>query len=72
MSQNIQQQFKPTDIKPPFTLEKARAKVKAAEDAWNTCDPDKVARAYSEDSQWRNRGEFFQGRKAIKEFLTRS
>jgi uncharacterized protein (TIGR02246 family) len=71
MSQNTQQRFQPADLKPPFTLETARAKVKAAENAWNTCDPERVARAYSEDSQWRNRGEFFQGRETIKEFLTR-
>jgi nuclear transport factor 2 (NTF2) superfamily protein len=51
MSHKTQQLFKPTDLRPPFTLESARAKVKAAEDAWNTCDPEKVARAYSEDSQ---------------------
>jgi uncharacterized protein len=56
---------------PPFTLETARQKVKAAEDAWNTCDPEKVAGAYTPDSQWRNRDEFFQGREAIVEFLTR-
>jgi nuclear transport factor 2 (NTF2) superfamily protein len=56
---------------PPFTEETARAKVKAAEDAWNTRDPEVVAKAYTEDSQWRNRDEFFTGRKAIKEFLTR-
>ena len=56
---------------PPFTLESARAKVAAAEDAWNTCDPERVAAAYTEDSQWRNRDEFFQGREAIVEFLRR-
>ena len=56
---------------PPFTEETARAKVKAAEDAWNTRDPATVAQAYTEDSQWRNRDEFFQGRRAIEEFLTR-
>lgn len=60
-----------TQIKPPFSLETARAKVKAAQDAWNTRDPETVARAYTEDSQWRNRTEFFQGRKAITEFLRR-
>ncbi len=58
-------------IKPPFTNETARAKVKAAENLWNTCDPEKVALAYTEDSEWRNRTEFFQGREAIKKFLTR-
>ncbi|MFQ5639734.1 MAG: nuclear transport factor 2 family protein [bacterium] len=58
-------------IKPPFTEETARAKVKAAEDAWNSRDPERVALAYTEDSQWRNRTEFFSGREAIKEFLHR-
>ncbi len=56
---------------PPFTAETARAKVQAAEDAWNTRNPDIVARAYSADSEWRNRDEFFIGREAIKAFLTR-
>jgi nuclear transport factor 2 (NTF2) superfamily protein len=56
---------------PPFTLETAKAKVQAAEDAWNTRDPERVALAYTEDSQWRNRAEFFQGRDKIREFLTR-
>ncbi len=56
---------------PPFTEETARVKVKAAEDAWNTRDPEVVAKAYTEDSQWRNRDEFFTGREAIKEFLSR-
>lgn len=58
-------------IKPPFTLETARAKVQAAEDAWNSRDPERVALAYSPDSEWRNRAEFFTGREAIKEFLRR-
>jgi nuclear transport factor 2 (NTF2) superfamily protein len=56
---------------PPFTEETARAKVKAAEDGWNSRDPERVALAYTEDSEWRNRDEFFTGREAIKEFLTR-
>ena len=56
---------------PPFTEETAQAKVKAAENAWNSRDPDVVAKAYTEDSDWRNRDEFFTGREAIKEFLTR-
>ena len=56
---------------PPFTETTARQKVRAAEDAWNSCDPDRVALAYTEDSQWRNRDEFFQGREAIRSFLTR-
>lgn len=56
---------------PPFDADSARLKVQAAEDAWNTCDPDRVALAYSEDSAWRNRDEFFTGRDAIREFLAR-
>jgi len=56
---------------PPFTEETARQKVKAAEDAWNTCDPERVAGAYSPDSEWRNRDEFFEGRDAIVAFLER-
>ncbi len=60
-----------TKIRPPFTEETARAKVKAAEDAWNTRDPERVALAYTVDSVWRNRDEFFTGRDAIREFLTR-
>jgi len=56
---------------PPFTQETARQKVQAAEDAWNTRDPDRVAGAYTEDSQWRNRDEFFSGREAIRDFLKR-
>jgi uncharacterized protein len=56
---------------PPFTDETARRKVQAAEDAWNTCDPERVALAYTPDSQWRNRDEFFEGRDAIVEFLRR-
>ena len=56
---------------PPFTEETARQKVQAAEDAWNSCDPERVALAYTVDSQWRNRDEFFQGREAIVEFLRR-
>ncbi len=56
---------------PPFDEESARQKVKAAEDGWNTRDPEKVAQAYTEDSEWRNRDEFFTGREAIRDFLTR-
>ena len=62
---------KPTDIRPPFTEETARVKVKAAQDAWNTINPELVAQAYTIDSQWRNRIEFFNGREAIIEFLKR-
>mmetsp|Transcript_25985 Transcript_25985/g.63159 ORF Transcript_25985/g.63159 Transcript_25985/m.63159 type:complete len:141 (+) Transcript_25985:93-515(+) len=56
---------------PPFTRETALAKVQAAEDAWNSRDPKRVSMAYTKDSQWRNRDEFFVGREAIQEFLTR-
>lgn len=61
---------KPTDIRPPFTRETALAKVKAAENAWNSCDPERVALAYTPDSEWRNRDRFLTGRAAIKAFLT--
>jgi len=56
---------------PPFTAETAKAKVQAAEDAWNSRDPHRVSMAYTPDSTWRNRDEFFIGREAIVEFLTR-
>jgi nuclear transport factor 2 (NTF2) superfamily protein len=56
---------------PPFSEETARQKVQAAEDAWNTREPERVALAYTEDSVWRNRDEFFSGRAAIVEFLCR-
>ena len=56
---------------PPFDEESARQKVKAAEDGWNTRDPEKVAQAYTEDSEWRNRDEFLRGREEIKAFLAR-
>src|SRR3954464_4655910 len=56
---------------PPFTAETARQKVQAAEDAWNTCDPERVAGAYTENSRWRNRDEFVTGRAEIVEFLRR-
>ncbi|MEO1282346.1 MAG: nuclear transport factor 2 family protein [Pseudomonadota bacterium] len=56
---------------PPFTLETAIQKVRMAEDAWNTRDPERVAGAYTIDSQWRNRSEFPVGREQIKDFLTR-
>lgn len=56
---------------PPFTLESATQKVRMAEDAWNTRDPGKVAMAYTEDTQWRNRAEFPVGREQIKQFLER-
>ena len=56
---------------PPFTLETALQKVQAAEDAWNSRDPERVALAYTEDTVWRNRDEFVQGRDAVVAFLTR-
>lgn len=56
---------------PPFNRETAAQKARMAEDAWNTRDPARVAQAYSENSRWRNRAEFFQGRPAIEAFLTR-
>ncbi|MFJ5227308.1 nuclear transport factor 2 family protein [Streptomyces sp. NPDC088400] len=56
---------------PPFTLDTAKQKVQAAEDAWNTRDPRKVSLAYTEDSRWRNRDTFVTGRDAIVELLTR-
>lgn len=56
---------------PPFTLETAIQKVRMAEDAWNSRDPERVALAYTTGSQWRNRAEFPVGRAAIKEFLQR-
>jgi len=54
---------------PPFTLETAMQKVRMAEDAWNTCDPEKVSLAYTIDSAWRNRSVFINGREEIVEFL---
>ena len=56
---------------PPFTLETAIHKVRLAEDAWNSRDPARVSLAYSEDSQWRNRDQFLDGREEIRAFLTR-
>ncbi len=63
--------MKPTDVRPPFTLETALVKVQMAQGAWNSCDPERVARAYTPDSKWRNRDEFFEGREQIVAFLTR-
>jgi nuclear transport factor 2 (NTF2) superfamily protein len=56
---------------PPFTAETAAQKARMAEDAWNTRDPERVAGAYTENSRWRNRSEFFEGRAAIVAFLKR-
>ena len=56
---------------PPFDIASATAKVRAAENGWNSRDPEKVSLAYTEDSRWRNRAEFLIGRTAIVDFLTR-
>lgn len=56
---------------PPFTEETARVKVRAAEDGWNTRDPQRVSLAYTPDNRWRNRAEFVTGREEIAAFLTR-
>ncbi len=56
---------------PPFTVESARQKVRMAEDAWNTRDPDRVVLVYTEDTRWRNRAEFPVGREQVRAFLQR-
>ena len=56
---------------PPFNMETALQKVQAAEDAWNTKDPEKVCLAYTIDTEWRNRTDFINGREEVKQFLTR-
>ena len=56
---------------PPFTLESAIRKVRGAEDAWNSRDPDRVAGVYTEDTVWRNRAEFPRGRAEVRDFLSR-
>jgi nuclear transport factor 2 (NTF2) superfamily protein len=56
---------------PPFTYETALQKVKAAEDAWNTKDPERVSKAYTVDTEWRNRSEFLNGREEVRNFLER-
>ena len=61
----------PPPIRPPFTRDTAIAKVQAAEDAWNSRDPERVALAYTEESEWRNRAEFLRGRVEIRAFLMR-
>ena len=61
----------PSPIVPPFTAESAAAKVKVAEDLWNTRDPERVVLAYTVDCEWRNRAEFLSGREQIKAFLYR-
>jgi len=59
-----------TPLVPPFTRETAILKVRAAEDAWNSRDPERVSMAYTEDSRWRNRAEFVNGRSQIRAFLS--
>lgn len=54
---------------PPFSIETALQKVQAAEDAWNTKDPEKVCLAYTIDTRWRNRTDFINGREEVKQFL---
>ncbi|MBO3697529.1 nuclear transport factor 2 family protein [Roseivirga sp. E12] len=54
---------------PPFSLETAKQKIQAAEDGWNSKDPMKVSMAYTEDTEWRNRDQFVNGRKEVQEFL---
>lgn len=54
---------------PPFTEETAKQKIQMAEDAWNSQDPIKVSKAYSEDTEWRNRDQFINGREEIQQFL---
>jgi len=56
---------------PPFTMDTALQKVQAAEDAWNTKDPEKVCMAYTIDTEWRNRTDFINGREEVKQFLTK-
>jgi uncharacterized protein len=59
-----------SENRPPFSSDTAAAKVRAAEDAWNSRDPQRVSLAYSENSEWRNRDQFLQGREQIRAFLT--
>lgn len=61
----------PSAIKPPFNLTSATEKVQRAEDLWNGKNPQQIALAYTENSEWRNRGEFVQGRAAIAQLLSR-
>ena len=56
---------------PPFNFETARQKVQAAEDAWNTRNPEKVSMAYTPNTEWRNRSKFLHGREQVQDFLTR-
>ena len=66
--QNIMEQEIKQPV-PPFTLETAKQKIQMAEDAWNSQDPVKVSKAYTVDSEWRNRSQFINGREAIQQFL---
>ena len=61
----------PAPVKPPFTLESAIRKVRMAEDAWNSRDPDRVVQVYTEDTRWRNRAEFPTGQAQVQAFLQR-
>lgn len=70
MSQSAPTPSSASKLVPPFTMETALAKVRAAEDAWNSRDPERVALAYSVDSQWRNRDTFVTGRDEIRTFLS--
>ncbi|MBK6777447.1 MAG: nuclear transport factor 2 family protein [Flavobacteriales bacterium] len=63
--------MEPRQPLPPFTEATARQKIQMAEDAWNSKDPERVAKAYTEDSEWRNRSEFITGRAEIIAFLQR-
>ncbi|MGM9478168.1 DUF1348 family protein [Pedobacter sp. GSP4] len=56
---------------PPFTMETAQEKIQTAEDAWNSCDPERISKAYTPDSEWRNRDQFINGRAEIVTFLTK-
>ena len=71
MSTPVQSNLEQVSLVPPFTRETAAAKVRKAEDSWNSRDPQRVALAYTVDSKWRNRAEFVTGREQIIEFLTR-
>lgn len=69
-TKNIMQQDEIKLPVPPFTLETAKQKIQLAEDAWNSQDPIKVSKAYTVDSEWRNRSVFVNGREEIQAFLT--
>src|SRR5215475_4696054 len=71
MNRTTQLGIHPRPPLPPFTAETARQKVQMAEDAWNSRDPERVALAYTEDTEWRNRAEFLHGRAEVIAFLKR-